>query len=133
QATLPYVVRTYRRPDHALIETGRVAGVGDATLAARRVLLRHDGDRHEWSVGLLGGFEFGTGNASHLGEELGEHSDHPANGIDRGIHGHDLALGSGSTDYLVGADAEWRSGRVFARAALQYKLRRPGKFGYRLA
>jgi hypothetical protein len=49
------------------------------------------------------------------------------------VHGHDLALGSGSTDWLLGADARWTHGRLFAQGSLQYKLRRPGAFDYRMA
>jgi hypothetical protein len=133
QATLPSIRRTYLRPDHALIEQGRVSGIGDATLAVRYLALDREVANHAFSLGLLGGIEFGTGNADHLGDEVGAHFHHHANFPDSGIHGHDLALGSGSTDYVLGADAAWRNGRNFVRGALQYKLRRPGSFGYRLA
>jgi len=49
------------------------------------------------------------------------------------VHGHDLALGSGSTDYLLGGDAQWTHGRLFLRGAIQYKLRTPGAFDYEMA
>jgi len=135
QLTLPWISRSYLRPEHADIEQGRESGLGDATLAARYRLWRTTtarGDELEFNV--LGGVEFATGDADHLGDEVGEddshhHGDYP----ESGIHGHDLALGSGSTDWLVGADARWQRGRLFARGSLQYKLRRPGAFDYRLA
>jgi hypothetical protein len=133
QATLPYIHRSFLRPEHALIERGTVSGIGDATLAARLTAWQHESDRQSVRLGLVAGVEFGTGNADHLGDELGHHFHHHADFPDSGVHGHDLALGSGSTDYVVGADVSWRRGRWFARGSLQDKLRRPGKFGYRMA
>jgi hypothetical protein len=133
QFTVPYITRSYVRPEHDLIERGRVTGLGDATFAGRYNLYHHASGERTLAAGLVAGVEFGTGNADHLGDELGHHFHHHANFPDSGIHGHDLALGSGSTDYLLGADASWHEGRNFVRAAIQYKARRPGKFGYRLA
>lgn len=134
QLTLPYINRSYLRPDHALVERGRESGPGDLTLATRYRLWRTDtdhGDRFELHV--LGGVEFDTGDADRLGDEVGHHFHHHSGFPDSGIHGHDLALGSGSTDWLVGADAGWKRGRLFAQAQVQHKLRRPGAYGYRLA
>lgn len=133
QFTMPYLSRSYLRPDHALIETGREAGWGDATLAARYRLYRKVTETRSVEFAVLGGVKFATGDATHLGDEIGETPHHHANFPDSGVHGHDLALGSGSTDYLLGADGEWRQQRFFVRGSLQYKLRRPGAFDYRLA
>lgn len=133
QFTLPYVSRRYLRPEHALIETGREAGWGDATLAASYRVWRKVTETSTVEFTLLGGVEFGTGDDTHLGDEVGHHFHHHDGFPDSGIHGHDLALGSGSTDYLVGADALWRRQRFFARAHLQHKLRRPGAYDYRMA
>jgi hypothetical protein len=134
QAALPYIVRTYRRPDHAEIETGRVDGLGDATLSAHYRLWEHTAARGDaFTFDVLGGIKFATGDDDLLGETVGHHHHHHANYPDSGIHAHDLALGSGSTDYLIGADAGWTRGRLFARASIQYKIRRPGAFDYRYA
>jgi hypothetical protein len=132
QATVPYIRRSYLRPDHAQIERGTVSGVGDATLSGNFRVWQPMIGEHRFTVSLLAGLELPTGNADHLGDEIGHHFHHHAGFPDSGIHGHDLALGSGSTDYLGGVDANWEHGAWFARASLQYKLRRPGKFGYRL-
>jgi hypothetical protein len=53
--------------------------------------------------------------------------------VQSGIHGHDIALGSGSVDGIVGAQvfATWR--RAFATAAVQYVARTVGAFGYQYA
>lgn len=130
QFTLPYISRSYRRPDHTRIENGRERGLGDATLAARYRLwqtITNRGDQFELS--LLGGVEFATGNSDRL--EPANHVHHHF--VPSGVHEHDLALGSGSTDWLVGADAGWKNGRWSARLQVQHKLRRPGAYDYRFA
>jgi hypothetical protein len=50
-----------------------------------------------------------------------------------GIHGHDLALGSGSVDGIVGAQifASWK--RLYINSMIQYSIRRPGDFDYEYA
>lgn len=134
QFTLPYLVKTYLRPDHALIETGRVSGLGDATLAAQyRLWQRTAATGDALALDVLGGVKFATGDASHLGDEIGHTHHHHANFPDSGVHGHDLALGSGSTDSVLGADGSWTHGRLLLRGAIQIKLRRPGEFDYRMA
>ncbi len=50
-----------------------------------------------------------------------------------GIHGHDLALGSGSVDGIVGGAIYWSLDRFFMTAALQYAIRTEGAFDYRYA
>lgn len=130
QFTLPYISRSYLRPDHARIERGREHGLGDATLAGRYRLWRTTGaDGAQFEFNVLGGVEFGTGDSDRL--EPADHVHH--HHVPSGIHEHDLALGSGSTDWLLGADAGWKRGRLFARVHAQHKLRRPGAFAYRLA
>lgn len=49
------------------------------------------------------------------------------------VHGHDLALGSGSVDGLFGANAyaDWK--RLFVISWFQYMLRGDGDFGYEYA
>jgi hypothetical protein len=49
------------------------------------------------------------------------------------VHGHDLALGSGSYDGIVGGDLFWSWQRLFLAGGLQYAIRSEGAFGYRYA
>jgi hypothetical protein len=133
QFTVPYLSRSYLRPEHALIETGREEGWGDVTLATRYRLYRKVTETRSVEFAVLGGVKFATGDATHLGDEIGHHFHHHEGFPDSGVHGHDLALGTGSTDYLLGADGEWRQRRFFVRGSLQYKLRRPGAYDYRMA
>jgi hypothetical protein len=129
QFTLPYISRSFVRPEHDLIEHGRASGLGDATLAGSyriwQITTAH-GDK--FTATLVGGVELATGDADHLGDEIGEDEHSHENLPDSGVHGHDLALGSGSTDYLLGVDAGWVRGRLFVRGQLQSNFRRPGAF-----
>ncbi len=128
QLSVPYVDRAFFRPDHSRTERGRDQGLGDIILAGRHRVLKTT-TRHgdEWAVHVLGGMKFGTGNADRL--KPANHVHHHF--VPSGVHEHDLALGSGSTDWLIGADASWVRARWFARAQIQHELRRPGAFGYR--
>jgi hypothetical protein len=107
---------------------------------------------------LLGGLKLPSGNSRRLAEELpgNPHSFdlrfgapfplprpgaivpfHNPGGnpfaVQTGIHGHDLALGSGSTDGIVGTQlfVSWR--RLFLTASEQYMLRTEGSFDYTYA
>jgi hypothetical protein len=82
-----------------------------------------------WSA--LGGVKLPTGSSARLAEELSEVEIPGA--PESGIHGHDLALGSGSTDVLVGSGAFARWQRLFATANLQYSVRTKGDYDYRFA
>jgi hypothetical protein len=77
---------------------------------------------------LLGGLKLPSGNSRRLKEELRESEE-----VESGIHGHDLALGSGSVDGIVGAQlfCSWR--RLFLTGAVQYLLRTEGDFDYQFA
>ena len=144
QVNLPYIHRSFERPEHDGIDKGTVSGLGDVTALAQYTLLRSDGEDRTFVWRALGGIKFGTGDSDRLQEELDEgHDDHdaalaaPKHGGDdhdgpvSGIHGHDLVLGSGSTDFLVGTSAFWRSGRWYGSGDLQYAIRRTGDFDYR--
>jgi hypothetical protein len=52
---------------------------------------------------------------------------------DSGIAGHDLALGSGSVDGLLGTGLSLRWRRLFLNAGVQYALRTEGSFGHQFA
>ena len=67
----------------------------------------------------------------HSGRLDPKHGGHSHDENPSGIHGHDLALGSGSVDYLVGATAMAEYGLNFALADLQFSIRTEGDFDYR--
>ena len=144
QVNVPYIHRSFERPEHDGIDKGSESGIGDITALAQYTLLRKDGDDTTFVWRALGGLKFGTGDSDRLQEELDEgHDDDIAaaiatkhggddhDGPISGIHGHDLVLGSGSTDLLVGTSAFYRSGRWYGSGDVQYAIRRTGDFDYR--
>src|SRR4029077_19331432 len=74
---------------------------------------------------LLGGVKFPTGNASKLAV--------PDEDLPEGIGGHDLALGSGSYDGLVGTTLFGRWNRAMFSASVQYAIRSEGAFAHQYA
>jgi len=142
QVNLPYIHRSFKRPEGDTIDKGTESGIGDMAAVAQYTLVRHDDEDSNWLWRVLGGVKFGTGDSDRLQEELDEgaeaaaasipkHDGHDDEGPISGIHGHDLALGSGSTDFLIGTSAFYRNGRWYGSGDVQYALRRTGDFDYR--
>ncbi len=131
QLNVPFIHRSFRRPDGFAIDRGRESGLGDASLLGRWTAWRSEAESLSFGLNLLVGLKFPTGSARRIAEEFleAEIPDAP----ESGVHGHDLALGSGSTDLLLGARAFVRAGRAFATATLHYAARRTGRYDYRFA
>jgi hypothetical protein len=125
---VPYIHRSFKRAEGFEVERGTESGLGDMALVGRWMVLSKPEHDHSYSVSLLGGVEFPTGSASRLREEVNEMEGPGA--PPSGVHGNDLALGSGSFDGIVGVSAsgQWRR-LVFATDA-QYFIRTRGEFGY---
>jgi len=153
QLNLPIINRQFERVEDGRRVRGNVTGPGDLTLLAHGLVYSMVTERSVFRFSLLGGLELPTGDSSRLGEELAEvqgagvrrlvprHVDPgPGDGGDgggaaheSGVHGHDLALGSGSVDGLVGGEIFWSYDRVFASGELHYSIRGEGDFEYRYA
>jgi hypothetical protein len=132
QFNLPVIYRTFKRPDDmGGIDRGTEAGVGDVSLLGHLMVYSHQTVSSTVRFHLLAGMKFPTGNTSRLKEEFDEVED-PV-GPPSGIHGHDLVLGSGSFDGIVGGTAFVRSGRFFLDSTVQYSIRSEGDFDYRFA
>lgn len=85
----------------------------------------HDGDDHR-AVRLAGATRGSSApQLRSAGHAMEEH--------ESSVHGHDLALGSGSVDGLFGASAHASWKRLFVDAALQYAVRGNGDFSYEYA
>jgi hypothetical protein len=131
QFNMPIIHRSFHRIEEGLRRSGTESGIGDVSLLGNFVVVRRD--KEDWSLAwqLLGGVKFPTGSSDRLHEELQEE---PAgSGPESAIHGHDLTLGSGSYDGIVGSElyARWR--RLFFTAAVQYSIRSRGEIDYRFA
>ena len=151
QVNLPFIYRSFRRIEHDRPTDGTVGGFGDMSIIANATAYEGMLSQGLFRFTLLGGLKLPTGDSALLGEELHE-DDHAAaassaralrprhaggagaaNGTENAIHGHDLALGSGSVDGIVGGEMllTWR--RTFFSGLLQYAVRRTGSFDYRYA
>ena len=145
QLSLPVIVRSWRRvlADGDIQQSTR-GGLGDLSILADVLAWNHTSDHGLIRVDLLGGLKLPTGDAGFLAEELDENGAvagaiaRPSHGgvddeIQSGVHGHDLAFGSGSVDGLVGLQifGSWR--RLFGSVTMQYKITTTGAYDYRYA
>jgi hypothetical protein len=162
QVGLPIIARNFRRLENGVLEDGDESGIGDMPLLVNVRPFTHVTTTTVLRLSLFGGLELPTGSTDRLREETeethdearrraragagtsrgrgGASADHGAGhtgdgggGAASAIHGHDLALGSGSVDGILGAGifAGWR--RLFVSAHSQYLLRTEGSFDYQYA
>lgn len=132
QFNLPVIYRSYRRTDGlGGIDQGTVSGIGDVSLLGSFVAYQKMSKSHALTWSILGGVKFPTGSTDRLKEEFNE-VNNPV-GPPSGIHGHDLTLGSGSYDGIIGTSVSARWGRAFGTAQVQYAIRSTGNYDYRFA
>jgi hypothetical protein len=132
QFNLPVIYRSFRRPEGTTIQNGSESGIGDVSLIARVRAFEHSTDDATVALDVVGGVKFPTGDSDRLKEEQNE-TPPPPGYPESAVHGHDLALGSGSFDGVVGGAmfARWR--RLYGTANLQYAIRTEGDFHYQYA
>ncbi len=124
QINVPLIHRSFRRLEEGAIQTGSVSGMGDASLLLQWSVFSHE-DAESLVLARLGaGIKLPTGDSARLAEEASE-SETSA------VHGHELALGSGSVDAILNADFVARRHRAFFAAGIQYNMRTEGDFDYR--
>ena len=159
QANLPVIHRSFRRVEEGAARTDDETGIGDLSFVAQYSLWTHVTEQSLVRFSILGGVKFPTGDSDRLAEERGEGHDegiethaelaaralavaqsvrlhggeHHEDEIESGVHGHDLALGSGSYDGILGARMFASYDRAFATASVQYALRTEGDFDYAYA
>jgi hypothetical protein len=162
QLNIPIIGRSYRRLESTGVVEGTVTGFGDLSLIGDFNAFRWMNLNSVARFSVFGGLKLPSGDPSFLAEELAEepsaavgvqgeadHGEAPAGsgfgpafhatgsegdeGVESGIHGHDLALGSGSVDGIIGARGFWSWRRLFATANVQYLLRTEGAFSYQFA
>ena len=131
QLNVPVVYRSFKRPEGFTTERGSEAGVGDVALIGKFAAYRHQSEDVTVLLNVLGGIKFPTGNTRRITEEF--HEVEVPGAPASGIHGHDLTLGSGSFDGLVGGNVYARYQRMFVGAGVQYSIRSEGNFGYQFA
>ena len=132
QFNVPIIYRSFKRPDgEGAIEHGTESGIGDIALLGTFVPYRKTSKSFSFSWTLIVGVKFPTGSTDRLREEFNE-VENPV-GPPSGIHGHDLTLGSGSYDGIIGTGILTRWHRGFLAANVQYAIRSKGDFDYEFA
>jgi hypothetical protein len=136
QINLPITYRSFQRADDSGgIERGTESGVGDVSLVANFFAYRYETKKATVAWTVHGGVKLPAGSSDRLQEEVDELTapPPPPGAPESGIHGHDLALGSGSVDGIVGTGIFARKQRLFFSANAQYTIRSKGDFDYRYA
>jgi hypothetical protein len=136
QVNVPIIYRSFQRADDAGgIERGTESGIGDVSLVANLLAYRKATKKFTLAWTLHGGVKLPTGSSDRLQEEVDELTapPPPPGAPESGIHGHDLALGSGSVDGIVGTGVYVRRQRLLFAANAQYSIRTKGDFDYRYA
>jgi hypothetical protein len=151
QINIPLIYRSFERPEGFAIDRGTESGLGDISLLGKFVLfhketggtsaLKFDDPKNPHiesrepdltiSALLLGGVKFPTGGTSRLKEEFNEVEVPGA--PESGIHGHDLTLGSGSYDGIIGGQFSLRHKSFFFLADTQLAVRGDGAHQYHFA
>ena len=152
QVNVPFIYRSFERPEGFAIDRGTESGLGDVSLllksvlfhyasTGRREMLFEEGNKspvaidHEpdftASFVLLTGLKFPTGDTDRIKEEF-EEVEVPG-APESGIHGHDLTLGTGSYDGIFGGQSSLRYKNFFFQADLQFTLRGDGLHQYHFA
>src|SRR5207302_6134331 len=131
QFNLPVLYRSFKRPEGFEIDRGTESGIGDVSLIGNFLVYRRLQENFTFSCSVLGGIKFPTGGTDRIQEEFNEVEMPGA--PESGIHGHDLTLGSGSFDGIVGAGIFTRWKRLFLTANAQYAIRTQGDFDYQFA
>jgi len=146
---LPVVHQSYRFNELAggftpVLREGSETGLGDLALVGRWRIFEKANDPWVFSANLLGGVKLPSGDTEHLEtlqrsidryeSVVGPGHNHDALGpIVSGIHLHDIALGSGSVDGILGLATTTRWKRAFLNLQGQYYLRTEGAGYYRFA
>ena len=150
QINVPIIYREFKRPEGFAIDRGTVAGLGDMSILLKTVAFHYSSPArrtfefegknpisidHEpdftASAVLITGLKVPTGATSRLKEEFHE-VEVPGAPIS-GIHGHDLTLGTGSYDGLLGEQTSVRYKDMFLETNVQFTLRGDGAHQYHFA
>jgi len=121
QFNLPVIYRDYGY----MAQRGSEAGLGDVSLIGNARLLDKQTKDLTFAWTALGGVKFPTGSSSQLNPNQPDFAP--------GIGAHDLTLGSGSFDGLLGTGFFARYHRLFLSGAMQYAIRTEGAYGYQFA
>lgn len=149
QLNVPVIYRGFRRSTDSGVHHGDESGFGDLSITTSVLLWSYVSEQSVIRFSALGGLKFPTGSADRLKEEVPRDPRDMLNeqlfgsGFDKGggahsetqsgIHGHDLALGTGSFDPVFGGQLFVSWERFYWTTAIQYTVRTRGDFDYEYA
>jgi hypothetical protein len=151
QINLPLIYRSFERPEGFAIDRGTESGLGDISLLGKFLVYHYESGRtaklkfddpknphfesHDSDLTVsalfIGGVKFPTGNTGRLREEFSEVVVPGA--PESGIHGHDLTLGTGSYDGILGGRFSLRYKWFFFQADSEFTVRGHGAHQYDFA
>jgi len=129
EVSIPYLTRRFRRLLDGTFQEGNVNGFGDAIVEGNRVVTLKRGADSLVIGKVRAGVKLPTGDSSFLREQANA----LLGGPDSVVGGHDLTLGSGSTDAVLGGSLYARRHHAMVTATVQEELRSTGSFDYRYA
>jgi hypothetical protein len=154
QLNVPVISRDYTRVLASGVKDGNVTGFGDLSLLAIAKVFTWTELNRIVHVDAFAGVKLPSGSPAFLKEEVASPPcipfpdptscgarlvlprrlyAHHDSGPPSGVHGHDLTLGSGSVDGVIGVQAFLTWKRAFATAFIQYVARGVGAYDYRFA
>ena len=139
QMNVPLVYRSFQRWRNGVLENGSVSGLGDISFLAHYAPLHIQRSDFMLTARLYAGLSLPTGDSDRVLEEAAEAGGGEGEGegetatVASGIHGHDLALGTGAVSGIFGADIHMQWKRMFATMGIEGVARMKGAHGYRYA
>ena len=133
QLSVPLVSRSFQRWHHGALDTGSVNGVGDVSFLAHWAPMHIQHAEFLFITRFFAGISLPTGDSDRVLEEGAESGGGESETVASGLHGHDLALGTGSVSGLFGVDARVQWKRLFFTAGIEGVVRTRGAHGYTFA
>ena len=139
QLTIPVILRQYDQIKEYRSTTKSDFGIGDSTILTRYSFIQYR--NQDWNIqgGLTAGVKLPTGDTGTLGK-ISQEEELNTKALSKIHHqiasasgGRALTLGTGSIDYILGANLFTRYQRFFYLNDLQYSIRREGDFNYEYA
>ena len=130
-----FLSRQYRALHDGDIESGRTSGFGDMPFGVNYYDCLIHGEKAHLHLGLSAAASAPFGSTSKLREEvdhLTHHHGH-SHGPTGAVHGHDLALGTGSWGGIFGGRLVFEYEDWILEANAHYVLRTKGDYGYKYA
>lgn len=137
--SVPIAYKSFQRMEGGAIESGNESGLGDISILGVYMPYQRRSSGSYQAVRIFGGVKMPTGSSDFLAEEVAEHHQSGARTTmqspaeESGVHGHDVALGSGSIDGILGTELVGRWNRFYVVSHIQYFMRSKGDFQYRYA